>query len=326
MTAIIPALISVVLGLLGLLWGADRFVAGSAASAKNFGISPLVVGLTFVSIGTSAPEIFVALNASLNGLGIMAVGNALGSNIANLGLVLGTTALIAPLPTQHHLLKQETPVLLGITALSGIFLANDYLSRADGLILLGLLVPLLWATIYYKKKKLSPEEISEEEEITDFSTKIAIFWFIVGLVVLIVSSQALVWGAEQIAITLGISELIIGLTVVAIGTSLPEMAASVMSAVRGHHDIALGNIFGSNMFNLMAVMSIPGIVSPLSLSDVVFRRDFTVMGLFTLLLVISIWLSLRGKGATSSGRLGRRFGALLLALWFGYNYLILTNS
>lgn len=326
MTAMILATIAVVLGLIGLLWGADRFVAGSAGGAKNFGISPLIIGLTFVSIGTSAPEIFVAVNAALSGSGDIAIGNALGSNIANIGLVLGVTALIAPLPSQWHLLKQEAPVLLGVTALAGILLANNYLSRLDGLLLLGLLVPTLWLTIHLKKRELSPAEVAEEEEIPDISTGAAILWFVVGLAVLLVSSEALVWGAKEIATQLGVSELVIGLTVVAIGTSLPELAASVISAVKGQHDIALGNVIGSNMFNLMAVMSVPGIINPITLQPGVLIRDYAAMAALTALLVLAIWLSLRGKSSQQAGRLGRRFGITLLLMWLGYNYFLLAHG
>ncbi|MCV6603959.1 MAG: calcium/sodium antiporter, partial [Porticoccaceae bacterium] len=182
----LPPSLAIILGLVGLVWGADRFVAGSAASARNFGMSPLVIGLTIVSIGTSAPEIIVAINAALSGSGALAVGNAIGSNLANIGLVLGVTALVAPLPTQPHLIKQEGPVLLGVTLLAGVLLMNNYLSRFDGVILLGLLVPLLWFTLRQKRMELSPTEVAEElEEIPTLNTAPALGWLLLGLAILL---------------------------------------------------------------------------------------------------------------------------------------------
>ena len=320
----IPAWLAIVIGLVGLVWGADRFVAGSAATARNLGMSPLVIGLTIVSIGTSAPEIIVAINAALSGSGELAVGNALGSNLANIGMVLGITALVAPLPTQPHLMKQEGPVLLGATLLAGILLMDDYLSRLDGIILLGLLVPLLWFTLRQKRVELSPTEVAEElEEIPTLAMGPALFWLLLGLGVLLVGSELLVDGAKRTALAFGVSELVIGLTVVAIGTSLPELATSVVSALRGHHDIALGNIFGSNLFNLLAVMSMPGLIAPLALQPEVFNRDFAAMALLTGLLLIGVIWSLRKrKGAERSGRLGRRFGTLLVLLYCAYYTLL----
>ena len=193
METLVPAALGVLFGLLGLLWGADRFVAGSAGAAKNFGISPLVIGLTIVSIGTSAPEIIVAINASLKDAGDMAVGNAIGSNLANIGLVLGATALIAPIPTQAHLIKQEGPVLLAITLLAGFFLIDGALSRLEGLTLAMIIFPLLVVTVYYKKSHPNPETIEEGEAIPNMSTATAVLWFLVGLGALLISSEALVW-------------------------------------------------------------------------------------------------------------------------------------
>lgn len=322
MIDLIPALIAVIIGLLGLLWGADRFVAGSASLAKNMGISPLIIGLTIVSIGTSAPEIIVAINASLSEAGDMAVGNALGSNLANIGLVLGITALVAPLPTQRHLIKHEAPILLIVTLVAGLLLMDGHLSRIDGALLLLMLVPVLWITVHQKKNHLTPQEVAEEEENPEMPTGSAILWFAIGLAVLLLSSKALVWGAKEVATAFGVSQLIIGLTVVAVGTSLPELAASVVSALRGHHDIALGNIFGSNLFNLMAVMSMPGLIAPLELGSSLFSRDYLAMAALTLLLVAGIAFSLRNKSSEQTGRLGRRFGSVLVLLYALYYVLL----
>lgn len=310
----LPAIAAILLGLTGLVWGADRFVAGSAGAAKNFGVSPLVIGLTIVSIGTSAPEIIVSINAALKGAGELAVGNALGSNMANIGLVLGATALIAPLPTQRHLLIQEGPVLLVVTALIGWALYDGSLMRMESAPFLLAIVPLLWLTVRYKKHHPSPEEIEEGEEIPNISTPAALLWLAIGLMALLASSEALVWGATSIAQSLGISELIIGLTIVAIGTSLPELAASVMSALKGHHDIALGNVFGSNLFNLMAVMPIAGVIQPLALGEEVFYRDFLALAGMTFLLYVAVALSRK----TPRKAMARATGVVFLCLYFGY--------
>jgi cation:H+ antiporter len=323
----LPAALAIIAGLCGLLWGADRFVAGSAGAARNFGIAPLVIGLTIVALGTSAPEIIVAIDASLKNAGELAIGNAIGSNLANIGMVLGITALVAPLPTQKHLLVQETPVLLAITLIAGLLLMDNQWGYFDGYFLLGLLIPLLWLTIRYKKQTLSPAEIeAEEEELPSITTKSAILWFIVGLAILLISSELLVWGAMEVAQHFEVSQLVIGLTIVAVGTSLPELATSVMSALRGHHDIALGNIFGSNLFNIMAVMTMPGIISPLELSESVFQRDYIAMLIITLSLAVSIFIVLhRSKKTHQPAMLGRAFGVIMLAL-YGLYYVILLQS
>jgi cation:H+ antiporter len=327
METLIPASLGVLFGLLGLLWGADRFVAGSAGAARNFGISPLVIGLTIVSIGTSAPEIIVAINAALKDAGDMAVGNAIGSNLANIGLVLGVTAIICPIPTQGHLIKQEGPVLLLITLLAGLFIFDGGLSRIEGLCLVLAIPPLLALTIYYKKRHPNPETVEEGEAIPSMSTIAAILWFLVGLGALLISSEVLVWGAKEFAVFFGVSQLIIGLTVVAVGTSLPELAASVMSAIRGHHDIALGNIFGSNLFNLLAVMSVPGVIAPLTLDREVFYRDYLSMSLMTLVLISAIaWSLWRGKKERHQAHLSKKIGLTLLSLYALYYATLIPNA
>jgi cation:H+ antiporter len=317
---------ALLVGVLGLLWGADRFVEGSAGAARNFGISPMIIGLTVVSVGTSAPEIIVSINASLKAAGELAVGNALGSNLANIGLVLGITALVAPLPVQKHLLREEGPVLLLITALAGLCLYDGWLNRGESIALGLLIIPLLILVVKYKKNHPNPEAINEAEDIPEFSMGTAILWFVIGLAVLLVSAEITVWGAKSIATHLGVSELIIGLTVVAIGTSLPELAASVMSALRGHHDIALGNIFGSNLFNLMLVMTSAGAIAPIALGPEVFSRDFAVMALLTLLMVAMIaWALWRAAKSGSPARLSRSVGIIFLAA-YGFYYVLLWPS
>lgn len=325
MTLILTACLAILAGFVGLVWSADRFVAGSAAIARHAGLSRLVVGLTIVSLGTSAPEIVVSADASLNGAGDIAIGNALGSNIANIGLVLAITTLIAAIPIQRHLLRQEIPILLFVTGLSGLFLFDAALSFVEGAILLIAIIPLMGFMIYIKRNHPSPEE--EDVELPpDMSNKAAWLWFAIGLGILLISARILVWGAQTIAIKMGVSELVIGLTIIAIGTSLPELAASVMSALKGHHDIALGNIIGSNIFNLLAVMSLPGIISPLSMAPEVFNRDFIAMLLLTLALAGAVWLTWVRNGhesSTKTPQLGKKTGIVLLLGYIAY-YVVLA--
>jgi cation:H+ antiporter len=323
MSAMLLPILGLLIGVLGLLWGADRFVEGSAGAARNFGISPLIIGLTVVSIGTSAPEVLVSINAALSNAAELAVGNALGSNMANIGLVLGVTLLIAPTPVQKHLLTQEGLVLLVITAIAGFCLYDGYLGRTESAILAGLIFPLIFIAVKYKKTHVSPEEVAVGEDIPDITMGAATLWFIIGLAVLLASAEVTVWSAKTIAQSMGVSELIIGLTVVAIGTSLPELAASVVSAMRGHHDIAIGNVFGSNLFNLMLVMPAAGIISPMAISPEVFNRDFISLAIMTLLLIAMVALALN-KAARNGmpAVLSRYLGAILIAGYIGY-YVVL---
>lgn len=320
MTQLWLPVLFVLIGFIGLVWSADKFVAGSAAMARTFGLSKLIIGLTIVAFGTSAPEVVVSLNAALRGAGDLAIGNALGSNLANIGLVLGVTALIAVLPVQSHLLKIELPLLLLVTAIAGWFLSDATLTRLEGWILL-LLLPLVLAVMIYCKRS-HPDEI--DEEIPVMTRGASIGWFIIGLIVLIASSDLLVRGASELALGFGVSPLIIGLTVVAVGTSLPELAASVISAIKGHYDIAIGNVIGSNLFNLLAVMAIPGIVAPLHMEQAVFSRDFFAMAGLTLLLAIALYISFFTRRRRGGAALGKPLGLLLLALYAGYYVLLLS--
>lgn len=304
--------IAILLGFIGLIWSADRFVDGSATIASRFGISKLIIGLTVVAFGTSAPEVVVSISSSLKDAGDLAIGNAIGSNLANIGIVLGITAIIAPLPIKTHILKQEFLIMLGVFALAGVFLFDGKLSLLEGIILVSLLVPLL-AWIAYSKKQ-HPEEEDDIPEIT--SMKAGIIWFVVGLSLLIMSAEILVWGAKTVALEFGVSPLIIGLTVVAVGTSLPELAASVVSALKGHHDIAIGNVIGSNIFNLLLVMGIAPIIKPIAMEPEVFTRDFAAMSIMALFLGGAMLFSyLKSKG---NSQLGRLTGIALLVLYGTY--------
>lgn len=321
------AAIAILIGFGGLVWSADRFVAGSAAIAKSFGVAPLVIGLTIVSFGTSAPEVMVSISASLKDAGDLAIGNALGSNIANIGLVLGATLLIAAIPVQKHIFRHELPVLLLVTVISGALLYGGVLSPWEGWLLLALLPVLMLYLVRAKQKELSPAEIDlEQEDIPEMPRPRAILWFAIGLVALMLSSEVLVWGAKTTAEYFSVSPLIIGLTVIAVGTSLPELAASVMSALKGHHDIALGNIIGSNIFNLLAVMAVPGIISPPIMEAAVFNRDYMTMLGITLIITAAIAIVLLRKNTKGTSQLGKGTGFILLACYVAYYaYLFYTN-
>lgn len=324
MTPLYLSISALVAGMLGLIWGADKFVAGSASLARSIGISSLVVGLTIVSIGTSAPEIIVSINAALKGSGELAVGNALGSNLANIGLVLGITLLIAPIPIHRGLVKQEGVILLLVTGLAGICLYNNFLGRLESVLLIVLVVPLLLIAAKYKKNQA---QTTETQITQSFTTRGALISFTIGLTTLLVSAELTVWGAKSIAINMGISELVIGLTIIAIGTSLPELAASAMSAVRGHHDIAVGNIIGSNLFNLLLVMGAAGAISPIALDTNVFSRDYVTMAGLTLLMLAFMAMALRHNA--ENAKLPKIVGFFLLVaycLYYAVLWLSTTGS
>ena len=314
------ASITIILGIALLVWSADKFVNGAASLARNLGMSPLLIGLTVVSIGTSAPEILVSVTAAMVGASGIAIGNAIGSNIANIGLVLGVTALIAPLPVRSKLLRKELPILAAITIIAGSLLLDQSLNRSDGvLLLLALAVTLYLFAHYQPSVGDSSLIVDEEHELPRLTTDIALFWFAVGLILLIISSRALVWAATLIAQQMGVSDLVIGLTIIAIGTSLPELAASIASVMKKHHDIAIGNVIGSNIFNLLAVMSLPAIITPYQFDAELLWRDYGVMFLLTALLVIFCYSSIRSNKKIQIGRLS---GLLFCSCYLGYLLLL----
>jgi len=317
---------TILLGFIVLIWSADLFVAGAASIAENMGMSPILIGLTIVSLGTSAPEVLVSLTASLSGSGELAVGNAIGSNIANIGLVLGATVLVAPLMVHDRCMKKEIPLLLVATAAVGVLLFDGILSSTDGwLMLAGLTVILV---LMARSQSRDSEMVAEvgEEDLPHLKPLKAWINFVIGLILLVASSKMLVWGAVVTAKELGVSELIIGLTIVAIGTSLPELAATVASALRGHTEIALGNIIGSNLFNLLAVMAIPGIVATEILEPAVVTRDYPVMTSLTVFLAAAIYIGrLRTKSHSSHAYLGRIVGVLLVSFYALYYYWLHTS-
>lgn len=311
-----------VLGFVALIWSADKFLSGAAATATNIGVSKMMIGLTVVSVGTSAPEIVVASMAALDGNSLLAVGNAIGSNIANIGLVLGITAIITPLPFSANVLRKELPWLLGATFLAVILLFDRRLDFVDGIILLLGLTYILWQLMASQSDpEYSTEAISDElDDLPEMTNRQSIFWLTVGLIVLLISAQVLVYAATNIATTLGVSDLIIGLTVVAVGTSLPELAATVGSALKGQPDIAIGNIVGSNILNILAVLAVPGLIHATDIDYAALWRDSGMM------LALTLMLALFAYGLNSRAVITRFEGSVMLMAWIGYNLLLIQQA
>jgi len=317
------AAVSILIGLGLLVWGADRFVLGAAALARNLGVPPLLIGLTVVGFGTSAPEILVSTMAALQGNPGLAIGNAIGSNIANIALILGTTALIAPLTVQSDMVRREYPLLLAVSVGAFFLLFDNDLDRFDGVVLLiGLAISMwLFVRIGLHRRDNDPLTAEIEAEIPlDIGAIAATGWFLVGLATLIVSSRMLVWGSVEVATALGVSDLVIGLTIVAVGTSLPELAASIMSALKGEHDLAIGNVIGSNVWNLLAVLGVPGLLAPGLIPAEVIERDMLVMIGLTLALFVM------GRSSQTHGTINRLEGGLLLACFIIYQAWIVWRS
>lgn len=311
--------LAVLVGLALLTYGADRFIVGAAASARNFGVSPLIIGLTIVGFGTSAPEMLVSAVAAFQGNTALSIGNALGSNITNIALVLGITALLRPLAVDSGILRREFPMMLAAMLLGLLLMVDGWLGRLDGFILLGGVGVMLFILLRVARTPGPPDPlISEyEREIPPpMATPRALALLAAGLVLLLVSSRMLVWGAVQIALALGVSELVVGLTVVAVGTSLPELAASVVSALKGEAEIAIGNVIGSNMFNMLGVLGLPGAIHPGPFASEVLTRDYPIMiGLAVTMLVMAY--GFRGRG-----RINRREAAILLLIFGAYQWIL----
>ena len=310
-------------GFLVLFKSADYFVIGSVATANNFNISPMIIGLTIVALGTSAPEIFVSAASSLQGDAEIAVGNAIGSNIANIGMVLGITAMLAPLPVHRDILRTDLPILVFVTLCAGIALYDYKLSPWDGVLLLtGLAVFMVRLIIEHRKTPSMDlaSEIGDVEEIPALKTPVSVFMLGASLLSLLLSSELVVWSVTHIAEAMGVSELVIGLTVIAVGTSLPELVVSVASALKGQPDLALGNIVGSNIFNILAVLSIPSLLSPQTFAPELLWRDYGFMFLLTVLLVVFAY------GITGQRRIGRIEGGILFCIWVGYLVLLYRTS
>lgn len=312
-------LAAVVLGLVLLVWSADRFVEGAAATAKHFGMPPLLIGMIIVGFGTSAPEMVVSAISSFQGKPGIALGNAYGSNIVNITLILGLTALIKPIVVHSQVLRKELPILAAVTGLTVWQLWDSEISRGDAVVLLVVFTGLMAWTIWQGLQKADNLglEVEQRMETAETPFRQAAFWLAAGLILLIVSSRVLVWGAVAIAQGLGVGDLIIGLTIVAVGTSLPELASSIIAARKGEHDIALGNVIGSNLFNTLAVVGIAGLIGPISVGAEVLSRDILVMSLLTVALFVL------GFGFRGPGRINRYEGGILLICYFAYTiYLI----
>ena len=318
------AMLAIVVGFALLVWSADRFVDGAAASANHACMPPLLVGMLVVGFGTSAPEMVVSMMAAMDGNSPLALGNALGSNIVNITLILGMTAIIAPIAVHSNIIRKELPILLIITLVVGLMLWNHDISTMEAWLLLGgflfLICWSIWQAIKGKNDSLD-KEFSEEISQQNMPLKRAIFWLVFGLLLLIASSRVLVWGAVEIATQLGVSDLLIGLTIVALGTSLPELAASIAAARKGEHDIAVGNVVGSNMFNSLAVIGIAGTIEPISnIGAEVFWRDWTSMLIATLILLFTALFWGKTKSITRSE------GLILLLCYVTYNAYLIYNA
>lgn len=315
-------ILAVILGFVILIWSADWFVDGAASLAQHWGISPLIIGILIIGLGTSAPEMLVAATAALQGNAELGIGNAIGSNITNITLVLGATALFVALPIHSNILKKELPLVLVTGLLAWYLLSDGEFGRLDGAILLsGLFIIMGWMVYTAKKTSNVNDPLLEEgaEEIpAEMPLNKSLFWLILGLVLLMISSKILVWGASNIATELGISDLVIGLTIVAIGTSLPELAATISSARKGETDLAIGNIVGSNLFNTLGVLAIPALIAPSAVSAPVLNRDMPIMIGLTVLLILF------GIGCYKSAHNKILFwnGAVFLSLFVAYEGLL----
>lgn len=307
---------AIVVGLALLVWSADRFVSGAAVTARYLGMPPLVIGMVVIGFGTSAPELTVSALSSYQGNTGIALGNAFGSNIVNIALILGVTALISPIAVQSRVLRVELPVLLAVTLLATWQVADGLVSRFDALVLILVFAVLLGWTLYQSRRRpddVLAGEVTEALSVQTMTRARALFWLVAGLVLLVASSRLLVWGAVEVAQRMGISDLIIGLTIVAVGTSLPELASSLIAARRGEHDLALGNIIGSNLFNTLAVIGLAGLIRPLTASPELFSRDMMVLIAVTLALFAFCF------GWRRAGRINRLEGGALLASFVAYN-------
>ncbi len=320
----ILAIVAVILGLAVLVWSADKFVDGAVGIAEFCGMSTLLIGMVIVGFGTSAPELTVSAISASQGNPELALGNAYGSNIANIALILGATALISPILMQRSVIRGDLPILIAVSVLSIILVWDGSVVRWNGVLLLVVFALVMGYSIWRELKKAKECTASlqdEGEAVQKKSLGKSILWLVLGLLLLVASSRALVWGAVEIARTLGVSDLLIGLTIVAIGTSLPELASSIAAARKGENDLALGNIIGSNLFNTLAVVGLAATVSPMDeIESVVTSRDMPLMTALTVALIV---LGFRRKG---DGRLNRIAGGILLAVYVGYLALLVTQA
>ena len=321
------AIVAVIVGLAVLVWSADKFVDGAVGVAEFCGMSTLLIGMVVVGFGTSAPELTVSAISAAQGNPELSLGNAYGSNIANIALILGATALISPILMQRSVLRGDLPILIAVSVLSIILVWDGSVARWNGILLLAVFAAAMAYSIHRELRKAKLEKSESQSGNVDIaepkkaSLGKSVFWLVLGLVLLVASSRALVWGAVEIARTLGVSDLLIGLTIVAVGTSLPELASSIAAARKGENDIALGNIIGSNLFNTLAVVGLAATISPMDeIEKAVTYRDMPLMIALTVALIV---LGFRRKG---DGRLNRIAGAILLAVYVGYLALLIFQA
>jgi cation:H+ antiporter len=314
---------AIIAGLIVLVWSADKFVDGAAAAAKHWGMPTLLIGMVIIGFGTSAPELAVSAIAAMEGNSGLALGNGYGSNITNIALIVGLTAIIAPIAVHSQIIRKELPLLVGLTLMAGYQLIDGELSRIDGWVLLAVFAAVMGWFIFQglRNKDDSIEAGLEESALAHpMPLRNAVFWLILGLVLLLASSQVLVWGAVYVAQSLGISDLVIGLTVVAVGTSLPELASALAAVRKNEHDLILGNILGSGIFNTLAVVGLAATISPLQVDPEVLYRDWSLM------LALTVGLLLMGFGFASRSRIISRVdGGILILVYVSYTgYLFAT--
>ena len=309
------AAVALILGLVFLIWSANYFIEGATVTAGHLGVPTLLIGIVIVGFGTSAPEMVVSAFSSYQGNPGLALGNAYGSNIANIALILGITALMSPIRVHSQVLRKELPILFAVTALAAIQIFDNDLTRTDALVMLiTLAVIMVWSIRQglSKKRDSLAADMTDELKAHAMPLKKAIIYLVAGLIVLVVSSRVLVWGAVDIATAMGISDTIIGLTIVALGTSLPELAASIAALRRGEHDLIVGNVIGSNLFNTLGVVGIASAIHPMTVATEIINRDFFVMTLLTFALFAFAY---RFK---KDGRLNRIQGGLFFIAYLSY--------
>tara|TARA_B100001564_G_scaffold311379_1_gene283633 strand:+ start:156 stop:1112 length:957 start_codon:yes stop_codon:yes gene_type:complete len=314
------ASVIIVLGFLGLIWGADKFVSGASGLARNLGVSPLLIGLTIVAFGTSAPEIFSSAVAAMQKKPELAIGNAFGSNLFNVGIALGIAALIKPLKAPESMLNRELPALLLVTVITGILIADLQLDLLDAILLIMITVFFIYRLLKQQIKSTKASLETPEQESTRMKSLKAVAYLTLGLLILVISAEALVQAASNIAEALGVSASIIGLTIVALGTSLPELAASVTCVLKNQDELAIGNIVGSNILNLLAVLPFPGIFAPGLIEANLFYRDFSIVTFLTILLCFFCYRSIKKEI-----HIGRVSGIIFLLIYCGW-FTVMLNS
>ncbi|GGE53407.1 sodium:calcium antiporter [Streptosporangium jomthongense] len=314
---------AIIAGLVLLVWSADKFVEGAAATAKHLGMPTLLIGMVIIGFGTSAPELAVSAMAAADGNPGLALGNGYGSNITNIALIVGLTAVIAPITVHSQVIRKELPLLLVITLIAGAQLLDGELSRLDGWVLLGVFSAVMGWSIFQGIRGNGDSLTGETDAQMGpdlMPMKTAIMWLIIGLVLLVVSSRLLVWGAVTVAQSLGVSDLVIGLTIVAVGTSLPELASALAAVRKNEHDLILGNILGSGIFNTLAVVGLAATIQPLSVDPEVLYRDWALM------LALTLGLLVMGFGMTGWRKvISRLDGSILLLVYVAYTGYLLST-